>query len=398
MIMSMNSDKSGSGSVIYLDNGATSFPKPPQVIQAMNHWFSNVGGSPGRSGHRLSTESARIVFETRELLAGLIGAESSRQIVFTKNATEAINTAFLGILSKGDHVVTTTMEHNSVMRPLRYLAGNNTIQLTVVKCDGGGRLDPEDVAGAFRKNTRMLVITHASNVTGIIMPLEELGRICQKSGVLFLVDAAQTAGALPIDVAAAFVDLLAFTGHKSLFGPTGTGGLYIKEGIKLRPLTRGGTGSNSELEEQPDFLPDSLESGTQNALGISGLKAGIEFIVSTSVERIRKEEVSLTAGLLEGLREIPGVTIYGPGIAGEMMPVVSFTIDGLAPSEIGYILDEAFGIMTRVGLHCAPSAHRTTGTFPSGTVRLTPGFFNTSEDIAYTLNSIETIATRRTGS
>jgi selenocysteine lyase/cysteine desulfurase len=226
----------------------------------------------------------------------------------------------------------------------------------------------------------------------------DIGRICRERGILYLVDAAQTAGALPIDVAEMNIDLLAFTGHKALLGPMGTGGLVIREGVDVRPLTRGGTGSNSEFEEQPGFLPDCLESGTLNAVGLAGLGAGVDFIMSTGLEKIRRDELNLTARLLEGLKKIPGLTIYGPSDLEDRTAVVSFTIEGLAPSEIGYILDEAFNIMVRVGLHCAPSSHRTIGTFPGGTVRMVPGYFNTADDIDFALDSLETISRRRAGS
>jgi cysteine desulfurase family protein len=378
--------------ILYLDNSATSYPKPPQVAAAMCRWLEQVGGSPGRSGHRLSIDSARQVFEARESLARLLAVPSSRQIVFTKNATEALNLAIQGLLDPGDRVLTTSMEHNSVMRPLRHLVAQGTITLEVVRCSPEGRLDPADVARALERKTRLVVMTHASNVTGTIMPVPEVAALCREQGALLLVDAAQTAGALPLDVAAWGVDLLAFTGHKSLFGPTGTGGLYLREGVELRPFMRGGTGSNSEQEEQPDFLPDRLESGTLNAVGIAGLQAGLDFVLQTGVGRIREEESALTAMLLKGLAAIPGVTIHGPGSAADMMPVVSLSVAGLAPSEVGYILDEAFGIMTRIGLCCAPSAHRTIGTFPGGTVRLAPGFFTTPADITYTLEALGAIA------
>ncbi len=381
--------------VIYLDNGATSFPKPRQVVEAVNRWLTQVGGSPGRSGHRLSTESARIVFEAREAMAGLIGAPSSRQIVFTKNATEALNIAIQGVLTDGDHVVTTSMEHNSVMRPLRHLAAQGRIELTVVQGDGRGLAKAEDVIAAFGGKTRLAAVTHASNVSGTIMAVAELGRACREKGVLLLVDGAQTVGALPIDVVRDGIDLLAFTGHKSLFGPTGTGGLYLREGVEVRPLMRGGTGSDSEFEEQPDFLPDRLESGTLNAVGIAGLKAGIDFIAATGVERVREEEMGLVSRLLEGLHTVPGLTVFGPAEARERCPIVSFNIAGLAPSEVGYVLDEGFGIMCRVGLHCSPSAHRTLGTFPGGSVRFSPGYFNTAEDMEYAVSAVRAIASRK---
>lgn len=385
------------GSTIYLDNGATSFPKPPQVAEAMDRWMKEIGGSPGRSGHRLSIDSARVVFEARESLAVLLGADSSKQIIFTGNATMALNLAIIGTVKPGDRVVTTSMEHNSVMRPLRHLAGEKVIELHTIPCAADGSLDPQDLIKALERETALVVATHASNVTGTILPIAELARICREGGSLLLVDAAQTAGAVPIDVRSDGIDMLAFTGHKGLYGPTGTGGLYVREGLKIRPLIRGGTGSNSEREEQPDFFPDCLEAGTPNAVGLAGLKAGIDFIKVTGIDQIRNDELSLTVRLLEGLRDIPGIRVFGTMETERRTPAVSFVLEGLSPSEVGYILDEAFGILVRIGLHCSPSAHRTIGTFPEGTVRMVPGFFNSPEDIDYTLECLRTIARRGGG-
>jgi cysteine desulfurase family protein len=383
------------GTVVYLDNAATSFPKPPEVAAAIGHWLGRVGGSPGRSGHRLSTESARMVFETREAVASLLGVASSRQVVFTKNATEALNLALSGFLRRGDRVVTTSVEHNSVMRPLRALAAGGAIELSVVPCGPDSRLEVGKVAAALTPGTRLLVATHASNVTGVLMPLTELGALCRERGVRFLVDAAQTAGAVPLDMAGQGIDLLAFTGHKSLLGPPGTGGLCVAEDLLLEPLLRGGTGSNSEQEAQPETMPDRLEAGTQNTAGLAGLKAGVEFILRTGVGVIREREEAVTGRLLDGVRRIPGVTLHGPGEPELMAPVISLNLAGLAPSEAGFLLDEGYGILCRVGLQCAPSAHRTIGTFPGGTVRLSPGFFTTEEDVEAALAAIRALASRR---
>jgi cysteine desulfurase family protein len=363
----------------------------------MDRWMKEIGGSPGRSGHRLSIDSARVVFEARESLAGLLGADSSKQIIFTCNATMALNLAISGAVKFGDRVVTTSMEHNSVMRPLRHLAREKVIELDTIPCAADGSLDPGDLIKALERETVLVAVTHASNVTGTISPIGELARICRDRGSLLLVDAAQTAGAVPMDVQSDGIDMLAFTGHKSLYGPTGTGGLYVREGLKIKPLVRGGTGSNSEREEHPEFFPDCLEAGTPNAVGLAGLKAGLDFIQSTGIDQIRDDELSLTVRLLEGLVEIPGVRIFGTMEKERRTPAVSFTLEGLSPSEVGYILDEAFGILVRVGLHCSPSAHRTIGTFPEGTVRIVPGFFNSPEDIDYSLECIRTIARRGSG-
>jgi len=381
--------------LVYMDNGATSFPKPPVVADAMAHFLRRVGGSPGRSGHRLSQEAARIVFSCREALAGLFGAPDSRRIVFTLNATEALNIAILGLLRDGDRVVTTSVEHNSVMRPLRDLVRRRAIDLQVIPGDRSGRIDPDLIERSLRLKPRLLVVSHASNVTGSLVPLSRIGEMCRAAGTIFLVDAAQSAGVVPIDVERDCVDLLAFTGHKGLLGPQGTGGLWVREGVEIRPLVRGGTGSNSELEEQPDFYPDALESGTQNAVGLAGLEAAVAYVTDRGVEEIGRHEKNLAARLIEGLKAVDNIVLHGPGPDEPRTSVVSLTVPGVAPSEVGFLLDEAFGVLTRVGLHCAPGAHRTIGTFPSGTVRLSPGCFTTTGDIDRVVDACAYIARKK---
>ncbi len=379
--------------IIYFDNAATSWPKPAAMMAAMINYNDVIGGSPGRSGHQRSLDAGRIILETREALAELFECGDSFRIAFTKNATEALNIAIYGILKPGDHVITSSMEHNSVMRPLRYLETQG-VQLSVVSCSGDGRLDPEDVRAAIRPQTRLLVVTHASNVTGTIQPIADLGKIARNHGILFCVDAAQTAGALAINVDEMAIDLLAFSGHKSLFGPQGTGGLYIREGLEkqLRPLMMGGTGSRSEFEGQPDFMPDKFESGTPNTIGLAGLGAGVRFVLAEGVEAIRCKEEYLTARFVEGIAALPGVTVYGPPDAASRTAVVSFNIAGVSPSEAALELDERFGILCRPGLHCAPAAHRTIGTFSQGTIRFGFGYFNKDEEIAMALEAIRSLA------
>ena len=382
--------------LVYLDNAATSWPKPRAVEEAMVRCLREAGGNPGRSGHRLSIEAARVIFDAREAVARLIGAPDSRQVVFTGNATEALNLAVAGVLEPGAHVITTSMEHNSVARPLRYLESQG-VGLSVIQTGPAGRVDPGAVARAMRPETRLVAMTHASNVIGTVQPVEEVARACRERGVLFLVDAAQTAGCYPIDVAAAGIDLLAFTGHKSLLGPPGTGGLYVREGVTLRPLERGGTGSRSELDMQPDFLPDQLESGTPNFVGLAGLGAGVGVVLEGGVEAIRGREEGLARKLRDGLRAIDGVTVYGPDDDrhGRTVPevgVVSFNLDGVEPSDVGYVLDSEYGVLCRVGLHCAPWAHRTIGTYPRGTVRLSLGFHSTAADVAHVLGAVGEMA------
>lgn len=383
-------------SIIYLDNAATSFPKPPQVVEAIVSFLAKVGANPGRSGHRLSVEAGRIVYETREALAQLFSISDPLRIVFGHNATEMLNLVLTGFLCPGDHVITSSMEHNSVMRPLRAMEKNG-VEISVVKCSPEGLLDLADLERAIRPNTRLIVLNHASNVTGTILPIREAGKLARQYGAYLLVDAAQTAGAYPINVEADSIDFLAFTGHKSLLGPTGTGGLYIGPRVpleKLKPLKRGGTGSRSELEEQPDFLPDKYESGTLNAAGLAGLGAGVRFILEIGVEEIRRHELKLTALLLEGLSSIERVRLYGPADLSLRVGIVSFNLEGLAPSDVALALDEEFGVMCRPGLHCAPSAHKTTGTFPEGTVRFSVGFFNTAEEIEKAVEAVREIARR----
>lgn len=370
--------------IVYLDNAATSFPKPEAMLAAMISYQQTIGANPGRSGHGLSIDAGRVIYETREILAQLFHIEDPLRIALTKNSTEALNIALQGALQPGDHVLTSSMEHNSVMRPLRFLQSRG-VSLSVVPCSPQGEIDPDDIRKAIRKETKMVVLTHASNVTGAIMPIAVIGAIIKEKGdALFCVDAAQTAGVLPIDVQAAAIDLLAFTGHKSLFGPQGTGGLYIRKGLEKRiaPLMMGGTGSRSEFEEQPDFMPDKYESGTPNTIGLAGLGAGVGFILEKTVAAIRNKERQLTIRFLEHLRELQDqVTIYGSGDASRQTAVVSFNIHNVTPSFAAQTFEEQWGIMCRPGLHCAPCVHRTLGTFPQGTIRFSFGFFNTLEDV-----------------
>jgi cysteine desulfurase / selenocysteine lyase len=380
--------------MIYFDNAATTWPKPPAVAEAMVHFLDDVGANPGRAAHRRAVESGRIVYDAREAVAELFNAPDPLRVVFGANVTEALNLALRGYLRTGDHVVTSGMEHNSVMRPLRELERQG-IELTVVACSPEGFLDPADVEAAIRPHTVMIALNHASNVVGTLLPVAEVGRIAREHDLLLLVDAAQTGGAYPVDVQADQIDLLGFTGHKSLHGPMGTGGLIVGERVdvgRLRPLKRGGTGSNSELEEQPDFLPDMGESGTPNAVGLAGLGAGVRWVLERGVDEIRAHEVEMTQRLIDGLREIESVTVYGGQDAGQQTATVSFNIARMAPSEAGLRLDEEHGIMCRVGLHCAPAAHKTIGTFPGGTVRFGLSAFNRLEEVAIAVEAVRQLA------
>lgn len=382
--------------VIYFDNAATSWPKPPQTIAAMQNYIQNIGGSPGRSGHRLSIEAARIVFDTRERLAQLFNVPDPLQIVLTRNATEGLNVAVFGFLRTGHHVITSGMEHNSVMRPLRAMEARG-VAITVVPCAIDGLIDPEDIVKTIKKNTKAIFITNASNVTGTVMPVSDIGRIAREHGLVLCVDAAQSAGCYPINVVEMNIDLLAFTGHKALFGPSGTGGLYIREGLEksIEPVCVGGTGSRSEVEEQPDFMPDRFESGTPNTVGIAGLKAGVEFVLSKGVAQIKNREEKLVKLFIEGVSDLPGIILYGQKSAEPRTPVVSFNIAGMDPAAAALELDEQFGIMSRSGLHCAPAAHKTIGTYPMGTVRFSFSCFNTEEQIISSIEALREISQKR---
>lgn len=371
--------------IVYFDNAATSHPKPESVYRAVDHFLREVGASPGRSGHRLGLSAGRVVLEARERLARLFNVGDSSRIILTVNCTEALNLAIKGLLRPGDHVVTSSVEHNSVMRPLRRLQAEGVIALSVVACSGEGWLDPADVKEHLKPTTRLVVLTHASNVVGTIQPVEEIGSLTRARGIRFLVDAAQSAGALPIDLDVLGVDLLAFSGHKGLLGPQGTGGLVVGEGVELVPLKEGGTGSRSQHQTQPTHLPDRYESGTLNGPGIAGLAAGLTYLEDRGVEAINERLKELTALVLDELARTPGVTVYGPRDAEKQTAVVSFTLAGADAGELAEILDRRFGIMTRSGLHCSPAAHRTIGTFrrTRGAVRVSLGPFNTAEEVHY---------------
>ena len=379
---------------IYLDNAATSFPKPESVYKAVSDTLRKYGSSPGRGGHKMSIQTERLIFETREKIASFFNIPNSSNVIFTFNVTMGINLALKGFLKAGDHVLTSSMEHNAVMRPLKRLENPplGGISKTVVKCSNEGFLNPKDIEKEIMPNTKLIVITHASNVTGTILPIREVGEIAREKGIAFFVDAAQSAGLLPIDVQRDNIDMLGCTGHKSLFGPQGTGFLYIKDGFDVKPLIEGGTGSNSESDEMPDFIPDKYQAGTLNTPGIAGLGAGIEFIQNEGLKKIRDKELHLTSEIMKGLKDIKGVKLYGSLNPLDRVAVVSFNIEGKDPADVGNILNEKYDIMSRVGLHCAPNAHRTIGTFPEGTVRVSVGYFNTEGDIDKLIKAVKDIA------
>jgi cysteine desulfurase family protein len=367
--------------MIYLDNAATSFPKPESVYQALDAFARHNLANPGRAGHKMALAAERALDDCRHLLNQFFRGKEPERFVFTLNATDALNMAFKGVLADGDHVITTDLEHNSVSRPLRALELAGRITLTRVRADGGGTIDPDDVRKAVTRQTRLVVVTHASNVLGTVQPVEEVGRIACDHDLLFLVDAAQTAGALPIDVQAMNIDLLAFPGHKSLLGPTGTGALYAGPRARLRAWREGGTGGDSASETQPRELPYFLEGGTPNVLGVAGLSAGIQYVQQRGPDHIHDHEVALTERLWRRLEEMPGCEVFGHRDGARRVGALSFRSAALAAAEIGGILDQAFDVAVRPGLHCAPYIHRAQGTFPEGTVRVSPGPFSTAEDI-----------------
>jgi len=379
--------------MIYLDNAATSWPKPPEVLKAMVDALERAGGNPGRSGHRLSIEAARVMYDARENIARFFNSGDPARVIFTSGATHALNIILKGLLKPGDRVVASSMEHNAVMRQLRALEERGLI-LDVVPCAPDGSLDVNDISRVVDLNTRLVVIVHASNVAGTILPIAEVASIAHRAGAFLLVDAAQTAGVLPIDMKAFGIDFLAFTGHKGLQGPPGIGGLVIGDHVdtsQIEPLLQGGTGSQSELEEQPEHLPDKFESGTPNIVGIAGLRASISWITDRGIEAIRTQEKELTSALVDGLSGIAGIKVYGTRDPEKSVAIVSFTARDRRVSDVGLRLDEDYGILTRVGLHCAPAAHRTIGTFPEGTVRLAPGVSTTAADIKKTVQAIDKV-------
>jgi cysteine desulfurase family protein len=375
---------------MYFDNAATSYPKPEEVYAVADRFFRESAANPGRSGHRMAVDADAVIARARSALAALLNAPQPERLVWTANGTEAINLALKGFLRSGDHVVTTALEHNAVARPLRAL-GRKGVEVTRVPCPRG-RFDLESFVAALRPETRLVAMTHASNVTGEVLPVGEVAAACRERGIRTLVDAAQTAGTVPLDVERMGLDLVAMPGHKGLLGPPGTGALYIGEGIELETLREGGTGSLSELDTQPEELPSRFESGTLNSVGIAGLGAAVEWIHITSPETIRRREAALVEQLWLGLADTPGVRLYGPRPGPERAAIVSLNLEGWEPGDAAAVLDQRFDVQCRPGLHCAPWAHQSLGTFPSGTVRLSPGFFNTEREVECVVEAVRQMA------
>jgi len=375
--------------MIYLDNAATSWPKPTRVLDEMTRFLAEDAGNPGRGGHRLAVAAERVVRDVRARLATLFHADLPDRIIHCSSCTDALNMAFKGLLGPGHHVITTALEHNSVSRPLQALADAGVITLTRIASAGDGRIDPDDVRRAIAPATKLIAATHASNVTGLIQPIAEIGRIAREHDIIFLVDAAQTAGLVDIDVLAMNIDLLAFPGHKSLLGPAGTGGLYVATRVNLHPWREGGTGGDSGSPIQPTEFPHCLEAGTHNTVGLAGLNAALSGLTPAAA---LAHEQSLVAGLVAELGDDSRFTIFGKAPATARIGLLSIGVSGLASEDVAAILDQSFSIAVRAGLHCAPYTHRALGTFPDGAVRISPGWKNTVDDITTLAAALREIA------
>jgi cysteine desulfurase family protein len=376
--------------VIYLDNAATSWPKPEIVYQTLDKFLREQGGNPGHGSHSLAVSAMRTIEETRLLTARFIGATRVESVIFTLNCTDSLNLALKGSIKPGDQVIVSSLEHNAVMRPLSKLEKSGVKVTRIPVAPQSGTTPAGDIEKALTPQTKMIVMVQASNVTGVVQPIRDYGALARKYNLLLLVDAAQSVGHIPLNVEDENIDLLAFSAHKGPMGPPGVGILYIGPRANPETLREGGTGSSSESELQPEKLPSKYEAGTLNSVGIAGLGAGLKFINSTGFEKIQNHEQFLVKALTEGLKSIKGITLSGPDC--RRVGVISLNIAGYEPGEVGAILDQAFDIKVRSGLHCNPSAHKSNGTFPLGTVRLSPGFFNTEKDIEETISAIRKIA------
>ncbi len=374
--------------IYYFDNSATSFPKPESVYKCVEKAVRLYGANPGRGGHRMAVEASQAIYETREKVASLFNIKKPLQIAFTYNSTYALNFAVKGAVPKDSHIITTSLEHNSVLRPVFYEKDENNAHVSIIEPSEDGNIHSEDIIAAMKPDTKAVVLTHMSNVTGTIIDLLPITTEARKRNILTIVDVSQSAGFLDIDVEEMKIDILCFTGHKSLFGIQGTGGIYIREGIPFSPIIEGGTGSFSKMKRQPHSMPEALEAGTLNTPGIVSLGAGIDFINSIGLENIRKHEYSLTEKFIEGIKNIEEIIIYGPEKRG---PVVTLNIKGVDSGDLAAYLDEEYAILTRAGIHCAPLAHESMHSGENGGVRFSFGYFNTEEDITYAINTLKNI-------
>ncbi len=378
--------------LIYLDNAATTFPKPPGVLEAMMARYRQIGVSPGRGSYDRAAEAEGVLHQAREKLARFFGAPDPDRVIFTANATDSLNLVLSGLLQPGDHVVTTRLEHNSVLRPLHHLQQRLGISCSLVPFSGEGFIDPDDVAAAIRPETRLVVVNHASNVLGTVQPVGDVGGICAARRIALLVDASQSAGKVPVDMAAMKAYAVAFTGHKSLYGPTGIGGLVLHPELEIAPTRFGGTGIESSSRVHTPRYPHRLEAGTHNLMGIIGLILGMDYLMGRGLAAVHGRETVLTERLRAGLSEIRGVELYGPTAASNRVAVLSVNIQGAAPEDVGAILDGDFNIAVRVGLHCAPLVHEALGTARRGAVRFSLGCFNTEADIDRAVAAMALIA------
>lgn len=376
---------------IYLDHAATSFPKAPGVVENLSHYMSQIGASAGRGAYREAFEAKKILDESRAALAQLFNIPNPSRLVFTLNATDALNLAIKGVLNPGDHVLTSCLEHNSVSRPLLNLSKNHAVTFTQVKSNVEGQIDWNEFEKAIRPNTKLFAFIHGSNVSGTLNPIEEIGERARKHGIPFLVDAAQTAGAYPIDVQKMKIDLLAMPGHKALLGPLGTGALWVREGLELKTLREGGTGSFSEEDQQPLSWPDIHESGSHNLVGLVGLKAACEFLKEKGVKKIRQHKMDLLTQFRSGLEKIPTLRIVAPQKSENNAGVISLCFEGKSPQEVASRLDESYRIQVRPGLHCSPWAHQNLGTYPQGSVRFSLGYSNSPEEIEQALRALHVL-------
>jgi cysteine desulfurase family protein len=381
--------------LIFLDNGATSFPKPDEVYRYMDYFFRNYGVNPGRSGYDLCMETGLVVEETRKILTRFFNGTDPDRLCFGYNSTDALNLIIFGMLKPGDHAISTALEHNSVLRPLYHLSRAG-VEVEHVPFDGAGFVDPQEIRRRFRPNTRLVIVNHASNVIGTVQPIAAIGRLCREAGIPFAIDASQSAGKVPIDMEAQFLDVVAFTGHKSLLGPTGIGGLYVREGIEIRHTRAGGTGVRSAVRPHLDEYPYRLEYGTPNVMGIAGLKAGVTWLLGMGLDTVHHEEMRLAGILLEGLRAIPRVKLYCLDSLDNHIAVLAFNVEGMDAADVGTMLDVDYGIACRTGLHCAPHVHEQLGTDKiHGAVRFGIGPFNTEDHVRTAIEAVGKIAALR---
>ena len=376
--------------MIYFDNAATTMQKPACVVQAVAEAMCSLGNS-GRGVHSGALSASRIIYDTRAALAQLFGAESPERIAFTANSTESLNIAIKGVLNPGDHVITTALEHNSVLRPLFELEDRG-VELTILPADAMGNILYEDFEKEIRPNTKAIVTTHGSNLTGNLLNIQQIGSIARKHGLIYIVDASQTAGVFPIDVQQMHIDILCFTGHKGLLGPQGTGGIYVREGTEVRPLLSGGSGVQTYLRSHPPQMPTALEAGTLNRHGIAGLGAAIRYLQETGLDVIRKKEQELMRMFYDQVREIPGITVYGDFTARDRCAIVSLNIRDYDSGEVSDALSDRYGIATRPGAHCAPLMHKALGTVQQGAVRFSFSHYNTIEEINIAVSALRELA------